>query len=597
MSRRFLCTLLILLASASPAYAGLRAWMDNTQVAPGETVQLSLAHDGQTNTRPDLGPLKQDFDILGTSSSRRIQIINGSMSSITEFEVSLSPKHSGKLTVPSLTWDSDRTNALTLNVTGSATGAKGDTAQNASGGRVLLETEVDNKSPYVQAAVNVTVRVYAAVPLSQADLDFSDTDTALVRQIGSDSVSTSEKNGQSYQVVTRHFLLFPQHSGQLSIPGPTLSGNIPGSVRRLDPSGLFSNFFGSSPFGGMMGASKPIRLHGDPIVLDVRPRPAGAGASYWLPARDVSLLSDWHPTQLEGNAGDPITVDLHLRADGLTAAQLPDLSTLLALPPGLKAYPDQPKLKDLAQGNDIVGSREQSIALIADQPGRFTIPELRLSWWDTQTNQTREAILPARTLVVQPAPGSSAPTPAPTQTTAGVPVPANRQSTPTLPTGNATETPRPASVSTGSRNIPWAWISLGLGLLWLVTLVAWLWTKKRSSRTTTSPGNAGRTADVHESSARNAFYAACHANNAVAAHNSLLLWANAAWTGPRIPGLNALGKLIGDPATTALLRALDRACYAGGSWNGAALAKALENFPPRERTTNGKPRELAPLYR
>ena len=71
-----------------------------------------------------------------------------------------------------------------------------------------------------------------------------------------------------------------------------------------------------------------------------------AGASYWLPARNVSLQATLESLSLEAHVGDPITVDLKLQADGLTAAQLPDLSALLKLPSGLKAYPDQPNLKD-----------------------------------------------------------------------------------------------------------------------------------------------------------------------------------------------------------------------------------------------------------
>ncbi|HEX4024960.1 MAG TPA: hypothetical protein VHX52_09700 [Steroidobacteraceae bacterium] len=75
-----------------------------------------------------------------------------------------------------------------------------------------------------------------------------------------------------------------------------------------------------------------MRLHGDPIVLNVRPRPAGANTAYWLPATRVMLTSQWSPAPLRVHAGDPVTVQLHLQAQGLTAAQLPDLSTLWALP-------------------------------------------------------------------------------------------------------------------------------------------------------------------------------------------------------------------------------------------------------------------------
>ena len=65
----------------------------------------------------------------------------------------------------------------------------------------------------------------------------------------------------------------------------------------------------------------------------------------------------------------------------------------------------------------------------------------------------------------------------------------------------------------------------------------------------------------------------------------------------RIAGLSALAKVIGDPAVAELLRALDRACYAGESWHGAPLAEALHKWPPRAAKSAVAERELAPLYR
>jgi len=100
MMRRFLLLWVLSLAATLPVHAALRAWVDNPQVAPGETVRLTLAHDGQTNSRPDLGPLKQDFDVVGSSTSSQVQIVNGKVSSTTQLELSLSPKHGGPLTIP-----------------------------------------------------------------------------------------------------------------------------------------------------------------------------------------------------------------------------------------------------------------------------------------------------------------------------------------------------------------------------------------------------------------------------------------------------------------------------------------------------------------
>jgi BatD DUF11 like domain len=602
---RFALPLLLAAASAN-ANAALRAWLDNTQISPGETVELTLAHDGQTSSRPDLTALKQDFDIVGSSTSSNLQIVNGKISSTTQLELSLAPKRSGQLIVPSITWDSDRSPRLTLNVTPNGSNGSGNGNGNAGNAaaaankRIFVETEVEPKSPYVQAAVHVAVRVYAAVPLAHADLEFPDTDAALVRQAGSDAVNTVEKNGQSYQVVTRHYLLFPQHSGHISITGPALSGEIPDRTRALGLSDPFSGLLANSPFNGVFGTTKPIRIHADPIELEVQPRPASAGASYWVPARNVTLQAHWNPSQPQAHVGDPITLDLRLQAEGLTAAQLPDLSTLLDIPTGLKAYPDAPGLKDTPQGNDVVGSRDQNIALIADEPGQFTIPELRLSWWDTRTNQTREAVVPAQTITMLPAAGAAGAVQAPTQSPQAVSATPGSNQSRSPPAASTAPKSQPSATNASGGNL-WKWISLAFAALWLGTLAAWLASRRRKHRgpTDATPKGAGPVTDNETSAGplRSAFLAACRDNDALAARRSLLLWANAAWAGPRIRGVNALAKLLDDAQIARQLQALDRACYASEPWNGAALASALTTLPLPRRAKLQDESGLAPLYR
>ena len=598
MKSQLLYVAVLLAAVAAPANAELRAWLDSTHISPGDTVQLTLAHDGRTGTQPDLAPLRQDFDIIGQSTSTNVQIVNGSVSSSTQLQLTLSPKHAGRLAVPSVRWDSDHSAPLTLDVSAAANGsASGNPGTGAtSGNRVMLETEVSPKDPYVQAAVEVTLRLYMAVPVSNASVEFGDTDAAIVRRNGPDGNDTQERNGVTYQVLTRHYLLFPQHSGQLRIPGPTLAGEIPVNIAQHRSSDPFADLFAGSPFSGMLGASKPIRLHADPIQLDVRPRPAGANASYWLPARRVSLEASWHPAQAQAHVGDPITVDLDLKALGLTAAQLPDLSTQLNLPPDLKAYPDQPVLKDNPQSGAILGERQQSVALIADRPGRFTIPDLHLTWWDTHDNRAVEAVLPGRTLTIQPAAQASTAAPDLTRT------PAPPQ---TIVAPSSDRAPRQSASPTGSSSGPslrgpWPWISCGFALLWLVTLAAWLRASGRRGRSTTPESAAppGNQADrISASAAKSAFQQACRENDAPGARRSLLAWVNcASGKGPRVRGLNALAATVRDPRLAELLHALDRACYAGDTWNGAALGAALRELPKSEPQREHRALDLAQLY-
>src|SRR5579859_1011021 len=136
MIRRLPCMPLLLLMAASVAHAALRATVDNPQVAPGDTVQLTLTHDGQSHTEPDLAPLKQDFDIVSRSTSTNVQMVNGSISSSTQLTLALAPKRSGPLVIPALSWDSDRSVPVAINVGGSSA----QPGAGAPNSRLFLET-------------------------------------------------------------------------------------------------------------------------------------------------------------------------------------------------------------------------------------------------------------------------------------------------------------------------------------------------------------------------------------------------------------------------------------------------------------------------
>lgn len=558
------------------AQAAVTAQLDRNQVQPGESVQLMLERDGSGGAEPDLSPLKNDFDVLSQSSGSSIQIINGSISRHKSVRVTLSPKRGGTLTIPAISWGGEQTQPLQLAVT--ANSESRAQAGSTNSPHVFFTTTLDEPQPYVQSALLLTVRLHTDLPLRQASLDFNGNADVLVQQIGQDQQNQETRDGRTFNVVERQYLLQPQHSGTLTLDGPILNAQV------VDNSS--GGPFGNDPFfSGMLGSTKPIRLHGKPIELDVRARPDAAIGSDWLPARSLTLehSPSAEPTQL--HAGDPLTLHLHLRAAGLSGTQLPDLSSKLRLPDGVKAYPDQAKLDSKVAAGGIVGTRDQDIALIASQPGRYQLPELRVPWWDSKAGVQREIILPAMTLDVAAAIGAPPP---PTADTA-------RPATPAASLArNLPETPPHIASFTGKY---WPWLSLTFALLWLASLCAW-WLHVRALRRSVSATHkpaptrkAAKSAD-----ARKAFLHACRQNDPLGAQRELLNWARQ--VDPEHPpsGLTAIALRLQQPQITELLQELDRASFAGGNWNGDALAKMLNSLGEGTKTRKQKSPDLAPLY-
>jgi hypothetical protein len=571
----------------------VHASLDSTTIGIGDAVQLRLERDSESSRLPDLTPLQQDFDVLSTSSTKTMQIINGSTSLRIETIVMLSPKRTGQLTVPAIDWSGESSAPLSLTVTSTGSGGSGSQAGSNAAKKVFLETSADGTDPYLQQAVRVTVRLYMAEPLYRAGMDFPPNNDALIEQIQSDSRHSVVKNGTTYDVVERHYLVFPQRSGRLSIPGPVVEGQI--ALR------LHTDQFGNDPFAdlfgagaGMMTGTKPIRVQGDPLVLNVRARPATAGSGPWLPAQSVTLTGEWRPDSVQARVGDPITLDLHLAAEGLTATQLPDVTTMLSVPPGLKAYPDQAKLENSQHDDTVLGTRNQSIALIAEQPGEYVVPAIRLAWWDTKANESREVSLPARTLTILPALGGTG-----TQASGARPSgPTSVPAASTQPVAPAAQGAPSASWISSSAAIRW-WIgiSAALALLWLLTLFAWRRTRRRGAGSAATPSRPAVTPTAMTASqARGQFHDACRGNDAQLARRALLAWVTAAWPGESVPGLEALAKKLDNGAIGERLLELDRACYGGTVWNGTALLALLKDLPQRESQSGGGDSGLAPLY-
>ncbi|MDX8379571.1 MAG: BatD family protein [Gallionella sp.] len=570
------------------AHAATTATLDRNQISPGETVQLRLQHEGNTDAQPDISPLKQDFELLGSSSGSRIQNINGHRSSQTSITIVLSPKHEGKIVIPPLQWDGESSAAIELTVGGNG-GTPGTPPAD-----FFFETRLDKKQIYVQSVVVLTVKLYTDEPFYQASLSLAADSDLLVKPWGKDLRTSESRDGRNYQVIQRQYLLFPQRSGKFQLKGPILDAQVQ-DTRRNHAFGndlFLNNIFQGMPLSGMTSASRPLHLMAHAIEFNVLPRPINA-KSNWLPAQQVTLKETW--TSGEIHVGDPFTRHLQLSALGLTGEQLPDPDTIISIPKGIKTYPEKATVTNSPQGNTVLGLRVQDIALIAEHPGTYTLPEVKLAWWDTLHDVSQEVTLPAHTLNILPnANAVHAQTKKPIAPSAKLALPLKQ----------------PIKIS---HEKPWVWISLALGLLWVGTILAWLYTRKpkfstgtgreekpddiQNDQPSTNPLNQrmAKGPPINTPKSFKYFLKACHADDPHAARRHLLAWALTIWPNESTLGLNELSRRLDDVALTPALRQLDSACYKRETWHGAALAQCLAS-PPKLASTQEKKKRLPELY-
>lgn len=574
-------------------WAAVTASLNKDQVVLGERVQLVIVNTGNGDQQPDTSALRQDFEILGTQRGTSMQIANGRMTSQTQFTVLMAPKHSGTIHIAPIQWGGEQSAALELTV-----GANANGSSNAAESQISMSGTLDQKQPYVQSAVVLSLRLTVGVPMPQASLDLQGNSDVLVRQIGKDQQHSESRNGRVYQIIERKYLLIPQRSGAISLKGPVLQAQVQDDAASSGNDSDIDSFFGNV-FGQRMGRfARPLRtvhLQANAIEMNVQARPANADAGNWLPAQKLTLEETWHPDPQQGalHAGEPLTRHLRLSALGVTAGQLPDLANLMQVPDGIKKYPDQAKTEEGLQGETVQASRDQDIALVASAPGHYVLPALRLTWWDT-VNRTQHTIeLPERSLDVLPATGAGAVAgtsgPAPSATMVA---PANNSGA--ASGSNLSDALRQAT-HVAKTTTPWLWISGALTLLWLGTL--WLWWRARRPGSQRAPvASAPTTPPRSASAALAALQRACSANDARLARQHLLDWTSAVWPQSPPRGLNQLAECLGDARYTAPLQQLDRACYVPNTpWDGAALAQAFA-LPPKPDTAAKRKPLIPDLY-
>lgn len=557
MIRMYFVPLLLLWLMASSAWAAdIQVAVDRNPVRLNESFKITFTAYQEPDGKPDFSPLAENFDILNQQRSSNASWVNGQSSRTEQWILNVMAKQAGELLIPPISFGADSSKALTIKVSDSPQPAQGNDD-------VFLQVEAAPEKPYVQSQVVYTLKLYRRVQITQASLNEPEVKDALVEKLAEDSTYATQLNGVDYWVTERKYAIFPQQSGVLTIAPLTLTAEVLAAQR---PS--FNGFFNRQ-------VTETRRVSSKAITLNVLPVPPQFSGSTWLSADDVVLKDNWSDSNLQTKVGEPLTRTITLSAKATTVGQLPELAGQDNID-GLKTYPDQPLLKEDKQSDGLTALREEKIAYIPAKAGDFTLPAIRIDWFNGTTGKMETAQLPAVTIKALAAGGESgtaAPSSAPATTTAE-------------PAAQAPSLPPSEGL------VFWQGLSAFLALGWLVTAIAWT-RSRRKRRAQTAVAVSARPAG---DSAVKRLKAACLTNDPQAATQALLQWGR---QNLGIDNLNSLARSTDEPLSGQILE-LNRLVYSGDSqaWKGAELWQA---FNQRQIVTaQAKPGAddvLEPLYR
>ncbi|MDE0513831.1 MAG: hypothetical protein OXI88_18875, partial [Gammaproteobacteria bacterium] len=234
----------------------------------------------------------------------------------------------------------------------------------------------------------------------------------------------------------------------------------------------------------------------------------------------------------------------------------------------------------------ITGMRQQKNAIIPARPGEYTLPEISLPWWNTETQTLEYAALPERRVqVTAAAPDATIDTPlfpAP-----AIDTPVQEQAAPETEETTASATDASPGISI------WQWLTCLLAVAWLATLVYVL--KNRNSSRAESPPS--QTENSRET--RKALERACRDDDPERAKTALLQWARVRPQGSPISSLGDLEKQVNEKLA-AEIRNLSRRLYSRSAepWRGEPLRQAfLQEEKSSAVETTSERGKLEPLYR
>ncbi|BDA60059.1 BatD family protein [Shewanella xiamenensis] len=420
--RQFFILLILCIAVINPAFAlsKLEASVDRNPVMEGEYFVLNVSADDEVDTgKLDTSILLKDFIVGRTSVSRSTQIMNFDAVKETRWQVLLAPKQKGQLTIPSFSIDGVSSAEIPLKVV--EAGAQPEQAKN-----LFIDAKVSSDEAYVGQLITYKVKLYLAVELQRGVLNAPVIEGAQIKQIGEDKDGSEIIDGRRYRVIERTYGIIPDLPGQVNIKGATFSGDVLVESQRR---------------GGMFGfnESRPMQAGAPSLSIQVNPAPASF-LGQWLVA-DLVVLKESFPEDVkEFTVGSPITRTITLLASNADENSLPDI--VQGLPPELKSYPEKPQRQSFVRDAQIVSQYSITSAIVPSKAGTFTLPEVKVPWWNPHLKRQEIATLPARTIEVK----------------GGAVV-----DTPIEPNWQA---------NTSTRN-EGSWSANLFALLWLVTLIAW----------------------------------------------------------------------------------------------------------------------------
>ena len=369
-----------------------------SHVAVGEQFRLTYTVNTQNVSDFRAGDIPDELEVLigpNRSMQSSYQMINGhtsSTSSIT-YTYIVSATKNGSFTIPPAHivagGKTIASNSLTVKVSGTASSSRQrqqrddegtelrDAGSHISGSDLFIKVSANKNRVHEQEPILLTYKVYTLVSLTQLRGDMPDLKSFYSQEVDlpqQKSFLLETVNGRPYRTCTwSQYVMFPQMTGKLQIPSITFEGIVVQQNRNIDP---FEAFFNGG--SGYIEVKKKIVAPGIEIQVDPLPeRPASFSGG--VGKFTISAQLD----KTETKANDPVSMRIIISGIGnLKLMKQP----VINVPKDFDKY--EPKVTDKTKltHNGIEGSMIYDVLIVPRHQGKYEIPPVELTYFDTSEN-------------------------------------------------------------------------------------------------------------------------------------------------------------------------------------------------------------------
>ena len=562
--------LFIAMISSSPAQASLQVTASVTQnpVIQGNSFMLEIVANGSIDAADwDNASLLANFMVGRTSTQSQTAYVNGNLSRSTTLATLLVAKQAGEFTIPAFTIDGATTAPITLTVL-AQDDQRSQTMPTANRTNIELKVSVSPEQVYVgqQFIYTSKLLIGANTEMQAGNLTNPEVVNGTVNLVGKDINGSEIVNGSRLQTITRQYAITINTAGNVAIAPSRFEGQV--SNNRLGG-------FGFSP-------ATPVIIQGKQLNINVL-APVKDYQGEWLVSDFVQLSQELQPQQQDYPQGEPITRTLTLTVANVDKSALPTLS--FDWPETVKVYPDKPQHNSYAQQGSYFAQQVLSFAIIPNQLGKLTLPEIKVPWFNSKTQTQEWAVLPAQTLnIIANADSPVAAPPSAAVSNTQKPTSTEAQSLASAPESQHTDS---------AASSLWPWLTALFATLWLLTCAAW-YAYARNNRRVVQPSQQDLSAAIgQQDDIWPQLNSALTDNNASLAAHLMPQWCRQQW--PDAHGKTTAFQPLSADAQQAYNELLN---YVYGKqktspdWQGQALLDALTML----RKTTTQPKSAPALF-